>query len=430
MSEQQVLSQAPSPSTDPPGPPASGSTLLPSLSKKAAKRAARQERYAATKLERRAREKEAKKEKKRLKAEKRAAGELDDDDEQDQSRKQKRRRLEFGGRVVVDLGFDALMTPKVGPSPLSEALKIFINPCGRWLSSIQEIKSLSSQLAYTYSANRSASFPFELLFTSLDGQTLARLESLGDAGYRRWTNTEWWEEGFDRLWAGQRGSRQPSGVSAVSSGDQGGSTPAASSSQEHSVAFVPSPAPNPEDPQESTHDIRQKIVYLTADSEEELTVLDPGETYIIGGICDHNRYKVGVISVSSYVFLLANLRGQNLCLNKAKEHGVRTAKLPIGRYLASLPTRKVLTVNQCFEILVKWVETKDWEEALYAVIPKRKFQAGDKTQNDDLPVVAGGHLVPERREGEDCLDEGLEDGAVGPQGEFEVVEEEGGSGRY
>ncbi|RXW25397.1 hypothetical protein EST38_g457 [Candolleomyces aberdarensis] len=411
MSEQQVLSQAPSPSADPPGPSAAGSTLPPSLSKNAAKRAAKQERYAATKLERRAREKEAKKEKKRLKAEKRAAGELDDDDEQDQSRKQKRRRLEFGGRVVVDLGFDALMSSKVGPSPLSEALKIFINPCGRWLSSLQEIKSLSSQLAYTYSANRNASFPFDLLFTSLDGQTLARLESLGDAGYKRWTSTEWWEEGFDRLWAGQRGSRQPSGVSAVSSGDQGGSTPAASSSQEDSVAFVPSPAHNPEDPQESTHDIRQKIVYLTADSEEELTVLDPEETYIIGGICDHNRYK-------------------NLCLNKAKEHGVRTAKLPIGRYLASLPTRKVLTVNQCFEILVKWVETKDWEEALYAVIPKRKFQAGDKTQSDDLPVVAGGYLVDERREGEDRLDEGLKDGALGPQGEFEVVEEEGGSGRY
>lgn len=72
---------------------------------------------------------------------------------------------------------------------------------------------------------------------------------------------------------------------------------------------------------------------------------------------------------------------QNLCLNKAKSSGIRTARLPIGRYLASLPTRKVLTVNQVFEILLKWVETRNWEEALYTVIPKRKFQVGVKSNS-------------------------------------------------
>lgn len=38
--------------------------------------------------------------------------------------------------------------------------------------------------------------------------------------------------------------------------------------------------------------VKQSIVYLTADSEEELTELRPNETYIIGGIVDRNRYKV------------------------------------------------------------------------------------------------------------------------------------------
>jgi tRNA (guanine9-N1)-methyltransferase len=69
---------------------------------------------------------------------------------------------------------------------------------------------------------------------------------------------------------------------------------------------------------------------------------------------------------------------QNICLDKAKEYGIRTARLPIERYLASLPTRKVLTVNQIFEIMVKWVETRSWEEALHAVVPERKFQAGER----------------------------------------------------
>lgn len=38
--------------------------------------------------------------------------------------------------------------------------------------------------------------------------------------------------------------------------------------------------------------LRESVVYLTADTEEELSELKEGETYIIGGICDHNRYKV------------------------------------------------------------------------------------------------------------------------------------------
>ncbi|KAK2465959.1 hypothetical protein APHAL10511_001600 [Amanita phalloides] len=245
-------------------PDSESETPTPKLSKSALKKAARAERYAASRLERRAKEKELRKEKKRIRAEKRGAGELDDEDEQ-HGRQKKKLKLEFGGRVVIDLGFDDKMTDK-------------------------EIASLCSQLAYTYSANRNASYPFSLLHTSLNGRTLARLESMNDSGYRRWTETEWWTEGYEYLWTGQAGPISPK-------------------NQCNAPAMA----------------AQNAVVYLTADSEEELLHLSPDETYIIGGLCDHNRYKV------------------NLCLNKANKSGIRTARLPIGRYLASLPTRKVLT---------------------------------------------------------------------------------------
>ncbi|EPQ58935.1 hypothetical protein GLOTRDRAFT_69968 [Gloeophyllum trabeum ATCC 11539] len=290
------------------------------LSKNAQKKLAKAARFQAMKLERRAREKEQRKEKKRIRAEKRAAGELDSDEEREEEARRKRRKGDggkqqiFGARVVIDLGFDELMSEK-------------------------EITSLCSQLAYTYSANRRSSNPFSsLLFTCLNGRTLTRLETVGDASYKRWTNTEWWTDGYEKLWDAESPDSKPAGVA------------------------------NPQEPAEAGTDAdrptvrskvpKESVVYLTADSSEELLELKEGETYIIGGIVDRNRYK-------------------NLCLNKANAAGIRTARLPIGTYLSDLPTRKVLTVNQVFEIMLKWVETRNWEQALYAVMPKRKFHTGN-----------------------------------------------------
>lgn len=53
---------------------------------------------------------------------------------------------------------------------------------------------------------------------------------------------------------------------------------------------------NPEE--QPLHVAQDKVVYLTADTEDELTELKPDEVYIIGGICDHNRYKVKVVRLS------------------------------------------------------------------------------------------------------------------------------------
>ena len=87
------------------------------LSKKAQKRAAKAARLHELKLERRAREKEAKKHKRRERARAIANGELNENT----SRKRRRTNASgeteiFNARVVVDLGFDELMSDKVGIS--------------------------------------------------------------------------------------------------------------------------------------------------------------------------------------------------------------------------------------------------------------------------------------------------------------------------
>ena len=142
----------------------------------------------------------------------------------------------------------------------------------------QEITSLCSQLAYVYSVNRRSSNPFRsLLFTSLNGRTLSRLEKLNDAGYKRWAGTEWWTEDYERLWL------QNSAESAPGDGESS-KGPASEDRVED----------DDDDPEKllATPVSQDRVVYLTADSTEVLEELKEGETYVIGGLCDHNRYKV------------------------------------------------------------------------------------------------------------------------------------------
>jgi len=70
-----------------------------------------------------------------------------------------------------------------------------------------------------------------------------------------------------------------------------------------------------------------------------------------------------------------------------------------------MASRVVLTTNQVVEIMLKWLECRDWQEAFLNVIPQRKApearkEAGAKTK-------AGGEDKCE--EGEDCEGEGYED---------------------
>lgn len=137
------------------------------------------------------------------------------------------------------------------------------------------------------------------------------------------------------------------------------------------------------------------LIYLTSDSEHTLTELENGKTYIVGGIVDRNRHK-------------------GLCYTKATKQGIRTAKLPIGEYIR-MSSRFVLTTNQVVEIMLRWLECKDWKEAFLKVIPQRK-QPEAREKNDEK-ARAGQEKENDGRAGEE-EEEGLEIGGL--EGENEV----------
>lgn len=104
---------------------------------------------------------------------------------------------------------------------------------------------------------------------------------------------------------------------------------------------------------------QEDVVYLTSDSPNVLSEVDESKAYIIGGLVDHNYHK-------------------GLCYRLAVERGIAHARLPISEYL-KLNSRTVITVNHVFEIMLLYLQTKDWKESLVQIIPARKIGA---TENE------------------------------------------------
>ncbi|XP_018615250.2 tRNA methyltransferase 10 homolog A isoform X1 [Scleropages formosus] len=113
-----------------------------------------------------------------------------------------------------------------------------------------------------------------------------------------------------------------------------------------------------------------ELVYLTSDSPNVLTELDEGKAYIIGGLVDHNHHK-------------------GITFERAKELGIDHAQLPLCTFV-KMNSRKVLAVNHVFEIILAYLEKRDWQEAFFTILPQRKGavpltqEDGDNGQNEEV----------------------------------------------
>lgn len=97
---------------------------------------------------------------------------------------------------------------------------------------------------------------------------------------------------------------------------------------------------------------KEDLVYLTSDSPNVLQELDESKAYVIGGLVDHNHHK-------------------GITFGLAKELGIAHAQLPLGSFV-KMNSRKVLAVNHVFEIILAFLEKRDWQEAFFTVLPQRK----------------------------------------------------------
>ncbi|XP_031569865.1 tRNA methyltransferase 10 homolog A-like [Actinia tenebrosa] len=127
---------------------------------------------------------------------------------------------------------------------------------------------------------------------------------------------------------------------------------------------------------------KENIIYLTSDSPNVLKEIDMSKTYVIGGLVDHNHHK-------------------GLCYNMALERGLGHAQLPIGDFM-KLSTRTVLTVNQVFEIILFYTESKDWQDAFNKVMPQRKITPKVKRKGKNRGVHVEQENNDDVKEEESC----------------------------
>ncbi|KAF3352387.1 Dynein heavy chain, cytoplasmic [Verticillium dahliae VDG1] len=206
--------------------------------------------------------------------------------------------------------------------------------------------SLSSQVTRCYSDNRRARYQSHLYISSYKGMMKERFETTLANQHLHWKGVKLMEGDYiETAKAAEQEMKGPDGGQLIDVlKPREGAKPALFRDEADAT-------PQAEAEPEPAEDLKS-IVYLSAESPNTLDRLEPNTSYIIGGLVDRNREK-------------------GLCHRRAREKGIRTAKLPIGEYL-EMASRRVLATNHVVEIMLKWLETGDWGKAFLEVIPKRK----------------------------------------------------------
>ena len=256
------------------------------------KRLKRQQRWEAGKADRKAKKKEAERNKKAARKAAIASGEV----APPPPKAAREKATPVPVTIVIDCGFDDLMTE-------------------------QEIKSLASQITRCYSDNNRARYRVQICVSGFDKRLKERFETVLQGQYKGWKGITFHAADFVSV-----------SESAVQNMKEG------NAKVEGALA--------------ASEEAAGEIVYLSSESENNISALSPHSTYIIGGIVDRNRHK-------------------GLCYKRACERGIKTAKLPIGEFM-QMNSRQVLATNHVNEIMLHWLEVGDWGEAFMKVIPKRK----------------------------------------------------------
>ncbi|KAJ5306202.1 hypothetical protein PENANT_c024G09126 [Penicillium antarcticum] len=230
-----------------------------------------------------------------------------------------------GGEEAVEKLRETFRSTKAKHSKSTLIPLTFVMDCGYDDLMLQKERiSLASQLTRSYSDNSRAQYHAHLMCSSFDKLLKERFDTVLWA-HKNWKRIRFMPEDF---------THAAELAKAQMAGPRGGSL---------AGPFAEQPDAKPED---------GEVIYLSSDSDNTLTELKPYSTYIIGALVDKNRHKA-------------------VCYKQAVAKGIKTAKLPIGEYI-EMSHRSVLATNHVVEIMLRWLECRDWGEAFMKVIPQRK----------------------------------------------------------